>query len=299
MKILIIKLGASGDVIRTTTLLHLFSGDKVDWITSDLNSILLHGIPNINRIYKESEVEQTEFSGYDLVINLEDGIEAAKIFMKVPHRQLFGAYLGHDGQMTYTEDSSGWFDLSLISKHGLQKANQLKYENQKSYQELIFRCLGYEFKSETYFLPESPATNLYGDVAIAPSAGKVWPMKNWAYFDELTFMLRAKGYTVNHLPTRTTMLEHLSDIRNHSVLISGDSLPMHFALGSGINCLTFFTCTSPAEIYHYGVMTKLISPDLEKYFYKRDFHVEATKSIKLTQALEAFAYVAKKRAAYA
>lgn len=299
MKILIIKLGASGDVVRTTTLLHLFSEDQVDWITSDANTILLQGIQNISRVIKQSEAERTEFGGYDLVINLEDNIEAAKIYMKVPHRQLYGAYLDNDGNMRYTEDSSAWFDLSLISRHGLEKANQLKYANQKSFQEIIFNSLGYEFKGETYFLPRSRVTDLYGDVAIAPKAGNIWPMKNWAYFDELSNLLRAEGYTVNYLQARATMLEHLSDVRNHSVLISGDSLPMHFALGSGINCLTFFTCTSPAEIYNYGVMTKLISPDLEKYFYKRDFQIEATTSIRLSQAVEAFAYAIKKRAVYA
>jgi len=46
-------------------------------------------------------------------------------------------------------------------------------------------------------------------------------------------------------------------------------------------------------------MTKLISPDIEEYFYKRDFHAAAASSIKLSQALNAFDFIIKKRAIYA
>jgi hypothetical protein len=174
----------------------------------------------------------------------------------------------------------------------------MKYENTKSYQEIIFEGLGYKYNSENYFLPESPITNLYGDVAIAPKAGKVWPMKNWAYFDELADVMRTRGLVVNYLPNRPTMLEHLSDVRNHNLLISGDSLPMHFALGSGIPIITFFICTSANEIYDYGLMTKLISPDLEKYWYRRDNDIKATQSIPFSDAVEVVENIFKKRAAY-
>lgn len=296
MKTLIIKLGASGDVVRTTTLLHLFK--NVDWITSDMNFILLNGIAGISRIIKESEIDSAKYDEYDLVINLEDDIKSAKILQKIKYKNLFGAYLDNQEKINYTENSSAWFNLSLISKYGRTKADQLKYENQKSFQELIFAGLGYNFNGEQYFLPEGPVTNLYGDIAIAPKAGKVWPMKNWAYFDELAEHLKKKGYVVNYLPTRATMLEHLTDVRNHSVLISGDSLPMHFALGSGLSLITFFICTSAAEIYDYGLMTKLISPDLEKYWYRRDFDEEAIKSIAFSQAVNAIDLLLKKRAAY-
>ena len=297
MKTLIIKFGASGDVVRTTTLLHLFN--DVDWITSDMNSSLLEGIPNITRVITESEIANTNFWEYDLVINLEDDERSSRLLEKIKYKELFGAFISNDGKISYTENSKQWFDLSLISVHGIEKANLLKYQNQKAYQELIFEGLGYQFKGEPYFLPESPVTNLYGDIAIAPKAGKVWPMKNWAYFDELSEMLREKGLIVNYLPQRQTMLEHLSDVRNHNLLISGDSLPMHFALGSNIPLVTFFTCTSAAEIYDYGLMTKLISPDLEQYWYRRDFSIEATQSISFDEALYSVMNLVGKRGLYA
>jgi len=98
---------------------------------------------------------------------------------------------------------------------------------------------------------------LKGDVAIAPEAGPVWPMKKWAHYDRLKRELESSGLTVNVLPVRPTLLEHLCDVRNHRCLVSGDSLPMHLALGTQTRCVTLFTCTSPWEIHDYGLQRKL------------------------------------------
>jgi ADP-heptose:LPS heptosyltransferase len=92
---------------------------------------------------------------------------------------------------------------------------------------------------------------------------------------------------VNVLPKRPTLLEHLGDIAGHRLLVSGDSLPMHLALGRGIRCVTLFTCTSPWEIHGYGLQEQIISPALERYFYRRDFDPAATTAIPLQTVLDA------------
>ena len=46
MKTLIIKRGATGDVVRTTTLLHILSGE-IYWITDENNSTLLETLREI------------------------------------------------------------------------------------------------------------------------------------------------------------------------------------------------------------------------------------------------------------
>ena len=74
--------------------------------------------------------------------------------------------------------------------------------------------------------------------------------------------------------------------QNHRYLVSGDSLPMHIALGSGIRCLTIYICTSPWEIFDYGLQTKIVSANLEKYFYKRDFDPKATTSLSVEEIYE-------------
>jgi lipopolysaccharide heptosyltransferase II len=277
--VLILKLNATGDVVRTTTLLHRLHG-HVTWMTAAPNTELFaQGGPV--RCIEWAEREQTLDRHYDLVINLEDEACMAQFAKEAEHARVFGAYLANDGSVTYTEDSHQWFDLSLISVHGRQRADELKLLNRRTYQDLIFEGLGLTFRGEQYVLPQPARTPLAGDVAIASVAGPVWPMKGWAYYDQLKVELEAAGLRVNVLPRRDTLLEHLGDVSNHRCLVSGDSLPMHFALGTGTPCVTLFNCTSPWEIYDYGLQTKLVSPLLERFFYKRGFEEAATTAIPL------------------
>ncbi len=312
MNLLIVKLGATGDVVRTTPLLNRLPG-RVTWLTAVKNAVLLQGLCLESREQKvesgnwEREKEdgrrKTEDGGlrclaweqrhvlpditYDLIINLEDSLEIAQFLKRLKYKQLFGAYADSDTMLDYTDDSSDWFDLSLISKFGREEADRLKFLNRKTYQELIFSGLGLKFNGEKYLLPEPVETGLTGDVAIAPEAGPVWPMKRWAYFGELQRKLEANGLTVNVLPIRPSLLQHLSDVRNHRCLVSGDSLPMHKALGTGTPCVTLFTCTSPWEIYDYGLQKKIVSPLLEEFFYKRGYDRRATTAISLEEVLDA------------
>jgi len=286
MKTLIIKLGAAGDVVRTTTLLNVLKGE-VHWLTSDSNIVLLKGALKVSDCIPFSKKNDLRNRFYDLIINLEDTLEVAMLLKEIKFGELFGAYLNKTDKLTYTEYSKEWFDLSLISVYGKEKADQLKFENRNTYQEMIFKGLGYQFAGEKYFIPEPTDSGLEGDIAIAAQSGTVWPMKNWAFYDELKIKLMAKGYKVNFLPQRNTLLEHIGDIRNHRYLISGDTLPMHIALGSGVKCITIFICTSPWEIYDYGVQRKIVSPYLKEYFYKRTFDPKATASISLSEVYEA------------
>lgn len=278
MKILIIKLGAAGDVLRTTPILNVLTGDIV-WITSSDNRVLLGGNERINRCISWEDVEGLATLEYDLVINLEDSITVGQFVQRLKYKYIFGAYLNKSNVLVYTDTSQEWFDLSLISRFGKEKADELKLQNRKSYQDMLFRGLGFEFKDEPYYLPLVRSSELIGDIAIADKAGSVWPMKNWAFYSELMTKLQTAGYKVNMLPQRATILEHVADVQSHKYLISGDSLPMHIALGSGMKCVTIFQCTSPWEIYDYGLQTKITSPLLERYFYKRTFDQEATTCI--------------------
>lgn len=285
MQILIIKLGAAGDVVRTTSLLRVLSGD-IHWLTSDMNSVILEGVAGIARLITWKERESVRPHTYDLVINLEDSLEVGALLNTVRYKELFGAYLDDGGSLTYTKNSKEWFDLSLISSFEKEKADELKFQNRKTYQEMIFRGLGYEFKGERYFLPKAVRGHLTGDIAISNSCGAVWPMKNWAYYDDLKKKFEEIGVSVNYLPQRNSVLEHIGDIQSHRYLISGDTLPMHIALGSGIKCMTIFTCTSPWEICGYGLQVKLVSPCLGEFFYKRTFESKATTCFSLAEVYE-------------
>ena len=286
MSVLIIKLGATGDVVRTTPLLRQLDG-PVSWVTAAGNLSLLEGIDRPVRCVSWEDRRRISDIAYDLVINLEDDLETSRFLKELKFEQLFGAHLQGNDKLAYTLDSRDWFDLSLISAYGREKADRLKLFNRRTYQELIFAGLGLAFGGERYYLPSAKPTGLQGHVAISPTAGAVWPMKKWAYYSELGQRLKDQGFTVNVLPKRSSLLEHLSDVRNHRCLVGGDSLPMHLALGTGTPCISIFTCTSPWEIYDYGVQKKIISPLLGEFFYKRGYDERATMAITVDEVFNA------------
>jgi heptosyltransferase-2 len=286
MSVLVLKLGATGDVVRTTALLRRLPG-PVTWITAAGNCSLLPTTGFDLRCLSWEDRRHALDRKYDLVINLEDEIDATNFINETQHTRLFGAYTDDGQSVRYTDDARGWFDMSLVSVHGRERADELKLENRRSYQDLIFEGLGYRFDGEPYCLPAATLTDLTGDVAMAPVAGAVWPMKNWAFYAELKDELEQRGLSVNILPTRATLLEHLGDIQGHRCLVSGDSLPMHLALGSNVPCVTIFNCTSPWEIFDYGVLRKIISSRLNEFFYQRQFNPVATKVVAMGEVLEA------------
>ena len=282
MNVLIVKLGATGDVVRTTPLLGRLDG-QIAWVTAAKNTVLLESLADNLRCFSWEERQLVPDIRYDLIINLEDTLDVGLYLKTRQTTQLFGAYVDSAKQLRYTEDSKRWFDLSLISSYGREQADKLKLKNRRTYQELIFDGLGFRFAGEPYLLPAPIETGLSGDVAIAADAGPIWPMKKWAYYEELKQQLEDRGLIVNVLPKRPSLLEHLSDVRNHQCLVGGDSLPMHFALGSGTRCVTLFTCTSPWEIYDYGIQKKVVSPLLEDFFYKRGYDEHATTAISIDE----------------
>jgi heptosyltransferase II len=286
MNVLIVKLGATGDVVRTTTLLSQFR-DHVSWITEAKNTPLLENLRENLRCLSWEQRETARDRAYDLVINLEDTIEVGRFIETVQYQQLFGALVDSGNELKYTDDSRLWFDMSLISVHGREAADGLKLQNRRTYQDLIFEGLRLKFRGEDYQLPEPAATDLSGDIAISPVAGPVWPMKNWAFYDRIKEEFEAEGLTVNFLPKRTSLAEHLGDVRNHRCLVGGDSLPMHFALGTATRCVTLFTCTSPWEIYDYGIQSKIVSPLLAEFFYKRGYDSRATTAISVEEVFNA------------
>ena len=76
MSSLIVKLGATGDVVRTTTLLHRLEG-PVTWITARPNETLLTGLAGaFSHLRVVLWDDRLSLSGetFDLTLNLEDEI---------------------------------------------------------------------------------------------------------------------------------------------------------------------------------------------------------------------------------
>lgn len=251
----------------------LLVNDHVDWLVSPDNASLLTGTA-ARILTSATQIAATVM--YDLVISLEEDSETlGSLFPAFRFKQVIGAYPAAGGKVRYTPEMREWFDMSLISSQGLAEANRLKLANRRSYQAIVFEALGARFRGEEYVLPSAIATELHGDIALVTSAGGRWPNKQWGHWPALARRLEALG-TVNLMPWRRSMLEHLGDINNHRIIVAPDSLPLHFAIGLSKTAIGIFNCTSPWEIYPYRWMTPIVSPCLKEYFYSTVYTREAT-----------------------
>ena len=152
MRIIIIKLGAIGDVIRTTSILpglkEQYPGSNIVWLTKKESLDILKNnslIDDISLI--ENPDNKLKNDKFDLVINLDDDEAACRLAPEIRAKKLVGAYLDN-GKKAYTADSSLWFDMGLISKFGKQKADELKAKNKKTYQEIMYSILSLDYKKQ-------------------------------------------------------------------------------------------------------------------------------------------------------
>lgn len=284
--ILIIKLGAMGDVIRTTPLLHILKGN-IYWITRKEAMPLLPK-EHINNIVEMKDANNLSEVFFDLIVCLDDEYEAASLSTSLKKDVLIGSYINENRNLTYTESSAEWFDMGLISRFGKDKADDIKMSNGRPYQEILFQMIGKEFKSQEYILSMNGTTDNQKEghkirIGIERRAGDRWPMKQWNKYDELFLILKKQGYEVVFFEQRSYVTEYINDINNCDIIVCGDTLALHIALALKKRIVAIFTCTSPAEIYDYGRLQKVVSPLLKQAFYKREYIFEAVDMISLDE----------------
>jgi heptosyltransferase-2 len=286
-RILIIKLGALGDVVRTTPLLRVLQGN-ITWITSVGAIPLLSGNRYVDHLEAiEARCDSVLNQRFDLVLSLEDELSAASLASSVKTERLIGSYR-EGGTVTYTQSASEWFDLGLISKFGKQKADELKKNNRRTYQDFIFSMVGHRFRGEEYVLntrlTKHPAANLVG---LEARAGTVWPMKRWGGYEKLAQRLLKEQFQVKVFRQHPHLTDYIDEINECQYVVCGDTLAMHVGLALGKLVVAIFTCTSPHEIYDYQRMIKIVSPVWEKYFYCRDFVSEAADAVSVETVFDA------------
>lgn len=288
-KILLIKTGAAGDVVRTTVLLNILQG-AVTWVIDGRYAAILpvHH-PNLHRVITLEEAQATlQHEIFDHTISLEESMECALLASRIPTHKLTGVYL-ENKHICYTPDSAGWYDMSLISALGATCANDTKKSNTATFQQLLFGMFGLEFAGEPYCINRNNQIKRADRViGIETRVGARWPNKSWSGYPTLINKLQQQGYTCKLLEQRSTLAEYLDDIAGCSFLISGDTLAMHVAMAYHIPSIAIFNCTSPAEIYDYGTLTKIVSPLLPQAFYKTSFSQAVIDSITPMEVFTAF-----------
>jgi heptosyltransferase-2 len=263
---LIVKLGALGDVVRTTPLLERLPG-SITWVTEGRAAPLLRGHPRV-RVVPIEDAARLHGSVFDLSLSLDEDARACRVASSVRARRRVGVTL-RAGRHEYCEASAPWFDMSLVSRLGRSAADALKARNRRSYQEHLFAALGLRFREEECWLPARPAWRGGRRVALEPRVGPVWPGKAWEGFAELERGLVASGFEPVLLRQRPTLRRYIDDINGCDVLVAGDTLAMHVALALRKPTVAIFNCTSPHEIFGYGRLRRVVNRRLADFFYTR------------------------------
>ena len=287
--ILICKVGALGDVVRTTPILRVLKGN-IFWLTSKEGKSLLPKIENL-KILTPDKINSLKKIDFDLILNLEEDENLAKEISMLKTKKVIGVYFDFKiNKVSYTKESKKWYDMSLISKYGKEKADLLKWKNRKNYQEILFEMIGKKFRGEEYWINYHSNMKKTKEivVAIEKRAGERWPMKIWLHYDLLKNKIEKEGYKVFYLRQRKKLIDYVKDIDKANILICGDTLAMHLGLALKKKVIALFICTSPWEIYDYKRMVKIINPYLKEAFYRRDYDERLVKAIKIDEVFEVF-----------
>ncbi|MBT96619.1 MAG: glycosyltransferase family 9 protein [Candidatus Pacearchaeota archaeon] len=283
MKILIIKLGALGDVVRTTVLLSELIGE-IYWLSKTNAGDLLNSSKISRKYFIESNKDLSKLQGedFDLVISLDEEKEVLEIVKKIKTKRLIGVYLDSNENINYTKESSYWFDMSLSSKFGKKRADELKKENIKSVPQILIEMIGKRWRGQEYdigIIPEK-LEKVKGNIGLINICTGIWPNKAWNGYETLKRKLE-ETYRVKFLEIKGTLKEHIDEINNCELVVCGDTLGMHLALALKKKLVILFNCTPPQEIYGYNKAIKIPGPLLEKYLYKRSKDIEAISAIKV------------------
>jgi heptosyltransferase-2 len=249
MKVALVKIGALGDVVRTTSVVagvrRRWADANITWITSHAALPLIAGLPAV-RAAAIDDPEDTAWRSthYDWIINLDDEFVSCATATQLRGDRLSGAYVDRDGRRTYTRDLASWFDMGILQSdrpNGLATANQLKRENTRSYGELLYEGLDLPLPvaRPTVIVPDASRRKAAEWLAahriahrgpmigVNSAAGERWQRKTWGVgpTSELALRLARQGWTVLVLggPAERDRNRAISARASHDRVIAGPS----------------------------------------------------------------------------
>ncbi|MDP8225536.1 MAG: glycosyltransferase family 9 protein [Candidatus Lernaella stagnicola] len=276
-RVLIIKLGAMGDVLRTTSLLPSLAqelGKKhntthVTWIVDAPSAPLLESNPYIHRIWTV-DIETLIRVGverFDLALCLDKEPRAIGLMAQCQAAKKRGFTMGEEGSLHPIDDASD--DAVLMGISDMYKFRR----NEKSYQQIVHEMVKLPSASELYVLRFTDDEWTAADrqlaelgatkrplIGLNTGAGKVFPGKRWraANFAELGKRLHAAtGGTVVLLggPEEVERNQWIADQLSGSVVELGTDNPLrHFAAMVGRLDLLV---TGDTMALHVGLASKV------------------------------------------
>jgi len=298
-KILIIKRGAMGDVLRTTALLpglkRKYPNSSISWVVDSESAELLQNHPDVDRIipFDLSALLPLRVEKFDVLYSLDKESASTALAESVSCPRKYGFGMNAHGKLAILNAASEYaFQLGID--------NDLKFfRNQKTYQEIIYEMAELDYQGDSYalYLEEADlgkARRFFRThripkrrplVGLNTGSGtrfetKQWPPRYFAQLiDILTSKLKANVFLLGggqekalnrslerrarrkifNTRSDNSLREFAGIISLLDVIISSDSLAMHLAVALGKNVVALFGSTCPQEITLYGRGAKLFA----------------------------------------
>lgn len=198
-RVLIIKLGALGDVVRTTPLLtpirKRFPQAEIHWLT--LSPEILPATVDLKLPFSLSSVLVIEETEYDYAINLDKDREACALMARVKAKVKHG--------FTWKDGRCAPVDELAVHKFSTGVFDDLSQKNTLNYLQEIFAVADFTFAGEEYVLDNHAAGRRAWDidrgrhvVGLNTGCGGRWTSRLWseAQWTELAQLLKKDGYEV-------------------------------------------------------------------------------------------------------
>ncbi len=296
--ILIIKLGAMGDVIRTTPLLHRIKKEhpaaRIFWL-SQYPDVLPEVVdwPLKFNLENLTWLQSLEFK---LGINLDKDPEACALMEQLEINERFGFGL-NQGMPAPVNDLA--IDKFLTGISDLKSR-----DNTVHYLEEIFSIAGWSYQEEEYILSESVANSSFETlktdkklIGLNTGCGERWTSRLWpeAHWVKLIKLCQMDGYQVLLLggpqedeknqrlaletgasyPGFFPIREFFNLVDRCDLVVSAVTMAMHVAIGLKKPLILFNNIFNPHE-FHFFVKSKILSPEkpCECYYRPTCIHGE-------------------------
>ena len=291
-RILIIKLDALGDVLRTTAILQSlikkYDNPHITWITRENAHQLLKNNPLVNRILfiEKNYLQFILNEQFDVGICLDADPDSATILSLADCSDKFGFIANKHGQVIPVNNKAEEWYLMGVD-------DELKRKNRKTYQEHICKICDIDYDNSkpqlildegsktfsTSFAKKNNLDKYQKIIGINTGASKRWPMKRWIldYFIDLINLLKDKypeiGIILFGGPDEVEFNKKIIESVNNKVINAGcnnsigqfsalvnlvsifltsDSLGMHISTALSKTTITIVGPTSPWELQAYN-----------------------------------------------
>ena len=294
--VLIVKLDALGDVLRTTSVLpslhRTYDPCHVTWVTSGAAMDLFVGNAMVDEVLDVAggALPMLLARDFDLVINPDASPRACAIATAARGKRKHGFVLSPEGHVKALGGAAReWLLMGSF--------DQVKRENRRTYQEILHEICGLDPAGQRIVLSlteaerenqsytgERPGPGGQGVVVgINAGAGERWEHKKWRMdgFIELIDMLlgetdagvvllggpaeRERNATIiSHFGSRVkgschhNLRDFITAVNLCDVVLTGDTLALHVALGLEKRVVALFGPTSPHEVDLYGLGQKIV-----------------------------------------